>query len=130
MLAVLLTIGTLSLVSVNAMTVDFAPDALNVESQRKYFTVYLELPSGDVNDIDIPTLVLKPNGFSIHVDTEAPTTIGDYDNDGVPDLMVKFPADQMYDYFCMRGDVVLTVRGKLIDGTEIGGSDIVRIFEK
>jgi len=117
---------------VSALDVDIVPDSLNVNSNRKYITVYLELPDGDLNDIDVNTLVLRTNaGQRIHVDMNAPTEIGDYDKDGVPDLMVKFLIEYSLSDLFFTGDyVTLTVYAYLVNGDRILGQDIVRIFGK
>ncbi len=66
--------------------IDIDPDTLNLKSKGKWVTVYIELSEGfDVEDIDIDTLELE--GIPAE---DSPTEIGDYDDDGIPDLMVKF----------------------------------------
>jgi len=76
---------------------------------------------------------------TIPVDLDAPTQVGDYDGDGVPDLMVKFNRAEVVDYIfanvnvtelkqSKRMNVVLTVAGKLNDGTTFQGSDTIRIL--
>ena len=116
--------------AVSAMDVDIKPDSLNTLSNRNYITCYLEYPEGDINAIDIPTLELRVEKFSIPVDTEAPATLGDYDNDGVPDLMVKFfVRDILYEYFKAEGDYILYIRGNLVTGERIIGWDIIWLFK-
>ena len=42
-----------------------------------------------MNYIDVNTIVLRTNaGQRISADTDAPTTVGDYDGDGVLDLIM------------------------------------------
>jgi len=68
--------------------VDIDPNTLNLASNGKWITCYIELPEDyDVNEIDINTLRLSNN---TPVDLSAPSEIGDHDMDGIPDLMVKF----------------------------------------
>jgi hypothetical protein len=57
-------------------------------------------------------------------------TIGDYDNDGIPDLMVKFDratvASWIYHTKGIRyGNVALTISGTLNDGTPFKGTDTI-----
>jgi len=68
-----------------------------------------------------------------------PVAIGDYDNDTIPDLMVKF--DRSAVILCILDNVnltklylerfmiiTLTITGKLNDGTPFQGSTAVRII--
>jgi hypothetical protein len=61
----------------------------------------------------------------------APTAIGDYDNDGVPDLMVKFNRTAVCQLILSKGiklgNVTLTVSGKLINGIGFEGCDTIRV---
>ena len=110
--------------------VDIDPDTLNLRSQGKWITAYVELPEGySVANIDAFSIMLND---TIPVDPSAPKTIGDYDNDGVLDLMVKFDRAQVSQYILdhvsmteqfMR--VTLTVTGKLNDGMLFRGSDTI-----
>ncbi len=55
--------------------------------------------------------------------------IGDYDNDCVPDLMMKFLIEyDLDDLFFSGDDITLEVRGKLLDETTINGEDFIWIF--
>jgi parallel beta-helix repeat protein len=110
-------------------TIDFDPDALNLKSKGKWVTAYIEFPEGyNVSDIDVSSILL--NG-TIPVDMNAPTAIGDYDGDGVPDLMVKFNRTAVCEFILSKGiklgNVTLTVSGKLRDGTEFEGCDTIRV---
>ena len=68
-------------------TIDFDPNTLNKKSNGNWVTVYIELPAGyNVNNIIISSIRLQG---TIHAEPW-PYCIGDYDNDGIPDLMVKF----------------------------------------
>ena len=83
---------------------------------------------------------------SISVDSSAPTTVGDFDSDSVPDIMVKFNRLSVVDHFgtidygtidyliddsiVIDSYIDLTITGQLIDGTSFGGSDDVRIMDR
>jgi len=107
-------------------TVDIQPDTLNVKSKGKWVTAYIELPDGyDVADIDVSTVMLEG---TIPAE-DHPTKIGDYDDDGIPDLMVKFDRQALIDYLDgTTGEVTLTVSGELNDGTSFEGSDTVTVI--
>jgi hypothetical protein len=106
------------------------PDTLNLVSGGKWITAYIELPEGhDVWNIDVSTILL--NG-TVPVDPSSPTAIGDSDGDGVPDLMVKFDraavSSLMLSQGINSGNVVLTITGRLCDGTMFEGSDTIRVM--
>ena len=87
----------------------FDPQTINLNSHGKWVTAYIEPADG----INISSLRL--NG-TVAVDPDAPTSVGDVDGDGIPDLMVKFP----------RADAVATLSaGNAIEITLAGdvGSD-------
>jgi Tol biopolymer transport system component len=117
--------------------IDIDPDSLNLRSKGNWITCFVELPGGyDVADIDVSTMML--NG-TIPVDPSAPTAIGDYDNDGVPDLMVKFDRAAVQAYILANVNmtelieegfmtVTLTITGYLNDGPPFQGSNTVKII--
>jgi len=109
--------------------VNIEPDTLNLKSKGKWITAYIELQEGyNISDINISTILL--NG-TIPVDLNAPTAIGDYDNDGVPDLMVKFNRTAVCEFIIFKGikvgNVTLKISGKLINGIEFEGCDTIRV---
>ena len=107
------------------VTVDIHPETLNLESRGNWITCYIELPEGwDVGDMDPASIRL--NGT---VSAELwPSSIGDYDGDGVQDLMVKFDRRELIDMLS-EGEVELTVKGEILGETTtvpFGGSDTIR----
>ena len=68
-----------------------------------------------------------------------PTGIGDYDDDGIPDLMVKFDRADVISYIVTNVNmtklfeerfmtVTLTITGYLNDDTPFQGSDTIKIL--
>lgn len=114
--------------------VDINPNTLNLWSNGKWITAYVELPEGyNVSDIDVSTLLL--NG-TVSMET-FPTCIGDHDGDGVPDLMVKFSRNDVQNYIvAMTGVptdpiwVTLTITGSLDDATDLVGSALIRVMAR
>jgi hypothetical protein len=109
--------------------VDMKPEALNLRSRGKWITAYIELPEGyNVADIDVSTILLND---TVPVDLDAPTAIGDYDEDGVADLMAKFNRTQVVEYMLSEniefGNVTLTLTGKLYDDTQFEASSIIKV---
>jgi hypothetical protein len=110
-------------------TIDIDPDTLNLKSKGKWINGYIELPPGyDVNDIDISTVKISEiDGVTVDIPAEShPTEIGDYDGDGVPDLMVKFDRSDVQDA-CSPGTATITVTGELTDGTVFEGQDTIQV---
>jgi hypothetical protein len=117
-------------------TINIDPDALNLRSKGKWITAYIELSEGyGVSNINVSTILLND---TIPVEPK-PIAIGDYDNDTVPDLMVKFDRKQVIKYIMANVDmsrlyeerfmtITLTVTGKLKNGTPFQGSDTVKII--
>jgi hypothetical protein len=89
-----------------ATTIDFDPNTLNLKSKGSLTTVYIELPEGyDVSQIDVSSIFLNSTVPALAM----PTKIGDYDGDGIPDLMVKFD----------RASVVALFAGKTVPGNYV-----------
>ncbi len=108
-------------------TIDINPDTFNLKSNSKWITGYIELPEGyDVNDIAVASILL--NGV-VAAEPE-PLSIGDYDSDGIADLMVKFDRSAVQDLLEPAYEVELTVSGELGDGTSFEGSDTIRVIDK
>jgi hypothetical protein len=113
-------------------TIDIKPETLNLKSKGNWITAYVELPEGyNVADINVSTVLL--NG-TIPAEL-TPTAIGDYDGNGVPDLMVKFDRTQVIryilDHTSIEGrfsTVTLTLMGSLNDGMLFEGSDTIRVI--
>ena len=112
-------------------TVDIKPDTFSFKRRAEWVTGYIELPEGyDVKDINISTLLL--NGF--FPAAPKPTEIGDYDSDGIPDLMIKFDISALHLETNIASqdtgfmNVEVTVTGELYDGTLFQGSDTLKII--
>lgn len=105
-------------------TIDFDPNTLNQKSKGNWVTVYIELPSGhNVADISIASLLL--NG-TIHAEAW-PYCIGDYDKDGIPDLMVKFKRADVINLLPNGDNVQVLVTGT-VGTTTFEGVDVIRVI--
>lgn len=116
-------------ITVNNVTlqaaVDIDPDTINLKSQGQFITVYIELPPDyDVSQIDISSIML--NGIVPALGH--PTEVGDYDNDGIPDLMVKFDRASVQSLLS-PGDNTLIITGRLLgwpNTPDFEGSDTIK----
>jgi len=116
--------------------IDIDPDTLNLKSNGEWITAYIELPEGyDVSDIEVNSIQVND---AIPIDVEAPATVGDYDLDSVPDLMVKFDRASIIelldanDYSEDTGKscfATLTITGTVLD-TTFEGSDTIKVLRK
>jgi len=117
-------IATLAGVTIEA-TVNIDPDTLNLSSQGKWVTCYIELPEDyEVSDIDIESLSLEGVLEVQQSDIQ----------DGV--LMVKFDRQDLVDYLDFVLGVVppaegeLVVTGNLTDGTPFEGRDTIWVIDE
>jgi len=126
-------------------TVDIDPNSLNLKSKsdRNAVTAYIELPAeAEVNQVDINTVVLDINGSIIAAQLR-PTSVGDHDNDGITDIMVKFERQAMISvladaklsiwqnigkFFGWKVDLKLIVTGYLHDGRYFIGEDTIKVI--
>ena len=81
-----------------------------------------------MTDINVTTVRLKVNGTEIAAQL-TPTSVGDYDKDGVADRMVKFDRQAVIAALASRtGDITLTVSGELANGWGFSGTDTIKVI--
>ncbi len=110
-------------------TIEVRADTVNLARHGKWYgkwmTVYIEIPGSDVRQIDISTVILSINDNNLPAKAK-PTRIGDYDNDGIPDLMVKFDRQELQSHLFL-GPAELTVSGK-VAGEDFEGTDTINVI--
>jgi hypothetical protein len=109
-------------------TIDFNPDTLNLKSEGSVVTVYIYIelpPDYDVSQIDISSIRL--NGTIPALDW--PTEIGDYDGNGIPDLMVKFDRAAVQSVLTVGEQVQITITGE-VGGIAFEGWDTIRVIDQ
>lgn len=114
------------LIPIIPATIDFDPDVLNIKSKGKWITIYIELPVGhgySVDMIDVQSVMLNDT-----VQAQAkPTEIGDHDEDGIPDLMIKFDRKAVQSILKTGEAVKIKIAGRLIDGRLFEGTDVISV---
>lgn len=112
--------------SIIAADVDIDPNTLNLKSKGRWITCYIELPE----PYDASSIVLSSVWALGSVCAEpTPSEVGDYDLDGVPDLMIKFPRAAVASLVSTGEVVPIVVTGELADDTEFEGTDTIRVIE-
>lgn len=109
--------------------IDFDPDTLNLRSKGKVVTAYIELPEGfDVSQIDIASILLNDLVPAL----TKPTAIGDYDKDGIPDLMVKFERNKVQQILYSGEKVLVIITGKVFHNEkylDFKGDDEIKVIK-
>lgn len=112
-------------------TIEFGPEVINLKSKGNWVTTYIELPTGfDPAGIDVSTLQITAiDGASI---TPIPAqtkwhSVGDFDTDGIPDLMVKFSRSALQNVLSVGEMVSIKVQGQ-VDGQLMIGSRSVGVI--
>ncbi|MHA1991945.1 MAG: Lcl C-terminal domain-containing protein [Candidatus Hodarchaeales archaeon] len=106
-------------------TIDFDPNTLNLKNNGFFVTVYLELsPEYDLNEIDVSSITLNDVVYA----ELKPYTIGDYDNDGIPDLSIKFLGSDVISILEIGEEVEITIKGTFGENMFFEGTDIIRVI--
>jgi hypothetical protein len=113
-------------------TVDIKPETLNLESMSgpNSVTAFIELPLGfDVTEIDLRTIRLEgqvPAQLS-------PSSIGDHNENGIPDLMVKFDRKLLIDYLktnnLLGDNVPLKITGNYSANVQFTVTDSITVLK-
>ncbi len=124
-----------------AAIVDITPDTLNKRSNGQWVTAFIMLPAGyDVLAIDDSSIAITgiqgTAGSTCSPDTTVQPRdmgfvpqVGDHDEDGIPDLMVKFNRQLLQGRLCID-DQTITVSGTLTTGELFIGSDTIRVIDR
>lgn len=117
-----------------SVTVDVDPNTLNCKSKGRCITAHIELPEGyEPSDIDVNSIMLN---HTIPVDTKARAAVGDYDSDGISDLIVKFDRAAVIELLGAIDYPDDTVKSSLVTvqvtgevaGTTFEGSDKIKVL--
>lgn len=111
------------------ISADVVPDTLNKKSNsnKNSVTAYIEAPGFDLNQISIGALRLGTAKGSVSALT-APSEIGDYDSDGIPDLMVKFDRQAVLSLVDIGDDVEIEI-SEIKGWTLLWGIDHIKVID-
>ncbi len=108
-------------------TINFDPDTLNLRSKGQFVTVYIKLPTGfDVSQIDISSIRLNSSIPAL----SKPVIIGDFDSNGIPELMVKFERSKVQRILNPGERVPISVTGKVFHNASyltFKGNDTIKV---
>lgn len=111
-------------------TVDVAPDTLNLKSEGKWITAFLQFPEEfDPEDIDAATILLNETLQPVldpkyDFVTNPSVYLVDHD-DGILERMVKFDKAEVIALLNI-GEAILTITGE-VKGIPFEGSDTIRV---
>ena len=106
------------------MSFDLSPSTLNLRSMGHWVTATVE-PEPPASPADIDVASIRLNG-SVAADSSAPTSIGDADSDGRPDLTVKFDRAAVELTVAEGETVPVTISGKIGSGC-FEATDLIRV---
>ena len=111
--------------------VQLHPETLNTKSKGQWVTAYIQLPVAyDVNDIAVSTIKLEFLNRWVPAET-APFEIGDYDEDGIADLMVKFSRRDVSILLADENAYIgFQICGQLSSGGQFQGEDAIKVISK
>lgn len=99
------------------------PRTLNKKSRGQWVTCWIELPQGySPQDIDVASLLLNGEVAA----SNEPTAIEDPNENGIPELMVKFPRAEIIAIVEVGENVEMQVTG-LVGGQPFSGVDHIRV---
>jgi len=114
------------------VSISICPEALNLQARSKWITTYIELPqTNNLSDINTESIRLN------HTVPAEPHPIGieDHNNDGIPELMVKFNRSAVRDLIISHTTIqskfeqtTLTVTGYFMNGTQFEASNTITVI--
>lgn len=99
--------------------VELSPKTLNINSSGNWITGLIEVPNYSADMINAAMVRLNE---TIHAEIH-PTSAGDYNNNGVSDLVVKFNRSEVQ-RIVTKGDITLYITGKVNDAAFSGNTSI------
>jgi subtilisin family serine protease len=112
--------------TVAATDSDMEPNTLNLGSNGKWMTSYVELPvEYDPEDVVFETVLF--NGVVL-ADAKFEGSMGDFNENGIPDLKFKFSRSEIEALLLEGEEVEVTVTGEIRDTIYFVATDIIRVI--
>lgn len=107
-------------------TLDFSPNSLNVYNRHGRVSCLVELPEPyDAGQIVVESVRLN----DVVAPLEGSAAVGDVDEDGIPDLLLKFDRGAVIDALPNGMEVAVRLSGVLAGGETFEAIDHIRVFE-
>jgi hypothetical protein len=109
--------------------IDIDPDTLNLKSKGKWISCIIDPLLRNATVKDASTVkIMDINGVSTDIPaSDFPVGVKDLNDDGIPELMVKFDR-QVVEDACVPGPNTITITGQLTDSTIFKGSDTINVI--
>jgi hypothetical protein len=115
------------------------PNALNLSSNGRWITCYIELEPGyNPHDIDGGSVKLG-DSVTAYIVEDGPgwaaagnnyENVSDFDDDDVDERMVKFDRSQVQALVGDTPEAILTVKGNMVGGAAFEGTGVIRVIDK
>jgi len=107
-------------------TMDIKPNTLCLKSRGRWIYVFIELPAGyDIYNINTSSILLNETILA----ENSSVKYGDYDEDGIPDLKIKFYRSELIEFLQDYDEehAELSISGNLTDNRLFIGSDTIKL---
>jgi subtilisin family serine protease len=110
--------------SIAVADMDVDPDVVNLGGQAAWMTAYVELPAGYLPQ-DIVLQTVRCNGVPA---SGQGASIGDFNQNGIPDRQFKFPMAAVAATLVEADSVAITVVGEIEDTIYFTGTEYIRVI--
>ena len=120
----------------------FYPENLNLQSEAKKFTAYIDLPepfsAADINPESVVITMISPANSTAEplpepLFAKGKSRIGDFDKNEIVDIMVEFDRQALIDLIIplgITGPVDLSIAGELNNGSPFTGVNTIQVIDK
>lgn len=110
------------------VVIDVVPDVVNLKKQGTVPVIVYGSESFDVHTADLTTIRLNGWPVKIKPNGEPMANYGDFNGDGLDDVMVHFSMDGAQDVQTSSSDSTATLEGQTTSGVSFQGADSVKFI--